>query len=194
VCVCVCVRERNSERESVCVRAFPPKNGEIALWPSTNGSIARLLVWVTILNVRQSRLYLHYWYRYVSLPKLSRELKNRSDQNIVPLNLIIGLIWFLRKTILGARQRGATRRSSRLPSGQVHIPGVYPPKTNGAPIPGVYRILSLDIVTRSIGLFRLNGGLSDFLPNTGGISYFYSIPGMYWIRHSKSGGLWKKIR
>ena len=125
----------------MCVRAFPPKNGEIALWPSTNGSIARLLVWVTILNVRQSRLYLHYWYRYVSLPKLSRELKNRSDQNIVPLNLIIGLIWFLRKTILGARQRGATRRSSRVPSGQVHIPGVYPPKKKiGGPIPGDYSI------------------------------------------------------
>ena len=126
--VCVCVKERERERkrkrECVRVRAFLPKNGEIALWPSTNGSIARLLVWVTILNVRQSRLYLYYWYRYVSPPKPSRELKYWSDWNIVQLNLIIGLISFLWKTILGARQRGATRRSSRAPSGQVHIPGV----------------------------------------------------------------------
>jgi len=86
-------------------------------------------------------------------------------------------ILFLWNIILGARQRGATRRSSRAPSGQVHIPVVYPPKKIGAQIPGVYPIVShiggLSDFFDLPGFYRIFStyrGLSDFFPHTGGLS------------------------
>jgi len=64
---------------------------EIAFWPSTNVSIIHILVLAgsqsTITEITE---YIHF-----SPLKPSHELKCKSEQNIVPLDLIIAPISFL---------------------------------------------------------------------------------------------------
>ena len=107
----------------------------------------------------------------------------------------------------GARQRGATHRSSRASSGQIQMREQknWGPNTRGlsnfSHIPGVYQIL---LTYRAfIRVFPNTGGLSDFLNLPGVYRIFFSIPGVYRIfylipsvyrtSHQKSGGLFKMV-
>ena len=66
---------------------IPPKNGLIALWPSTNHFLVLPGSLLSITEITE--------YRYLSLLKPIRELRYKSEQNIVPMGLIIEPILFL---------------------------------------------------------------------------------------------------
>jgi len=70
---------------------FLLKNGEIALWPSTNGAIAYFLKLPgSLLSITEITEY-----KYLIPLKPWRRLKYKSEQNIVPLDFIIEPIMFL---------------------------------------------------------------------------------------------------
>jgi len=71
----------------------PPKNGLIALWPSTNGVIPYFLV------LPGSELSITEITEYFSPLKPCREFIYKSELNIVPVDLIIEPILFLRNII-----------------------------------------------------------------------------------------------
>jgi len=64
----------------------------------------------------------------------------------------------------GARRRGATRRYCRAPSRQVHMRGTT---------------IGLQYREFICTFFFHSGGLSEFMVNTGGLSIFFMIPGVY---------------
>jgi len=70
--------------------------GEIALWPSTNGAIVPFLVLPgSLLSITEI-----IEYTYFSPLGLCCELKYKSEQNVLPLALIIEPILFLCNKIL----------------------------------------------------------------------------------------------
>ena len=75
----------------VCDDSNPPKNGLIALWPSTNGAIPYFVVLpgseLSVTEITE--------YYYVSPYKPCREFQYTSEYHTVPVDLIIESILFL---------------------------------------------------------------------------------------------------